>query len=181
MAKLDKLITYAYLKDECDIPTNIPDQEFDKPITRAQEVLRMLIGDEFYQDFQTNYQSNSLSALYTTLFPYIKQFLAWEANEKWTIRANFKTTRSGFRVHSEENSQVASDAAMATIIRDVKAQAQFYKNILIGYLDNHSTDYPLYNQGCHNRNVGNSFKISAVKNKHRQPQLYGTKGGCCHG
>jgi len=180
MAKLDKLITYAYLKDEVDIPTNIPDDEFDKPITRAQETLRMLIGDGFYQDFQTNYQANTLSSLYTTLFPYIKQFLAWEANEKWTIRANVKSTRSGFRVHSEENSTVASDAAMATIIRDAKAQSQFYKNILIDYLNNHSADYPLYNTGCHNRNIGNSFKISAVKNKYRQPDLYGKGGrGCC--
>lgn len=178
MAKLDKLVTYAYVKDELDIPTNVPDQEFDKPITRAQEVLRMLIGDEFYQDFQTNYQANTLSASYTTLFPYIKQFLAWEAGEKWTLRANYKATRSGFRVHTEENSQVASDQAMAAIFRDAKAQSQFYKNILIGYLDNHSTEYELYNQGCHNKNVGNSFKISAVKNKHRQPELYGSNPRC---
>ena len=178
MAKLDKLVTYAYVKDEVDIPTNIDDQEFDKPITRAQEVLRMLIGDDFYQDFQTNYQANTLSAAYTTLFPYIKQFLAWEANEKWTLKANFKTTRSGFRVHSEENSTVASDAAMAAIYRDAKAQSQFYKNLLIDFLDKNSADYPLYNQGCHNKNTGNSFKISAVKNKHRQPDLYGSNRGC---
>lgn len=180
MAKLDKLVTYAYVKDECDIPTNVPDQEFDKPITRAQEVLRMLIGDEFYQDFQTNYQANTLSTAYTTLFPYIKQFLAWEANEKWTLRANVKVTRSGFRVHSEENSTIASDSAMAAIIRDAKAQAQFYKNILIGFLDNHKSDYPLYGQGCHNKNTGNSFKISAVKNKNRRADLYG-RNGCCNG
>ncbi len=178
MAKLDKLVTYAYVKDECDIPTNIDDQEFDKPIVRAQEVLRMLISDEFYQDFQTNYQAQTLSTSYQTLFPYIKQFLAWEANEKWTLKANFKTTRSGFRVHSEENSVVASDAAMAAIYRDAKAQSQFYKNILIGFLDNHSSEYPLYSQGCHNRNTGNSFKISAVKNKHRQPDLYGSNRDC---
>lgn len=180
MAKLDKLVTYAYVKDEVDLPTNIPDQEFDKPITRAQEVLRMLIGEDFYQDFQTNYQANTLSAVYTTLFPYIKQFLAWDANEKWTLKANFKPTRSGFRVHSEDSSTVASDAAMAAIYRDAKSQSQFYKNILLDFLKDHSSDYPLYNQGCHNKNVGNSFKISVVKNKHRQPDLYG-KGGrrCC--
>lgn len=176
MAKLDKLITYAYLKEECDIPTNVPDDEFEHSIYRAQEVLRMLISDEFYQDFLFNYKANSLSAVYNLLFPYVKQFLAWEANEKWTIRANFKTTRSGFRVHSEDNSTVASDAAMATIIRDAKAQAQYYKNLMIGFLDNHSSDYPLYNVGCHNPNTGNSFKISAVKNRHREPDIY--KRGC---
>lgn len=178
MAKLDKLVTYAYVKDECDIPTNVPDQEFDKPITRAQEVLRMLISDDFYQDFQTNYQANTLSADYNTLFPYIKQFLAWEANEKWTVRANYKVTRSGFRVHTEENSTIASDAAMSAIFRDAKAQSQFYKNILIGFLDNHSDEYPLYGNGCHNNNAGNSFKISAVKNKNRQPDIYGRNHGC---
>jgi len=173
MAKLDKLITYAYLKDEVDVPTNIDDQEFDKPITRAQETLRMLIGDEFYQDFQTKYQSNTLSSVYQLLFPYIKQFLAWEAYEKWTIKANFKPTRSGFRVHSEDNSQIASDAAMASIIRDAKGQSQYYKSILLDYLSNHSSDYPLYTTSCNNSNAGNSFRISAVRRQEPEPNIYG--------
>jgi hypothetical protein len=173
MAKPDKLITYAYL---CDLPTNIPNEEFDHKIHRAQEILRMLICDTFYQDFLTNYKANTLSAAYLALQPYINQFIAWQTNEFWFIKANFKPTRSGIRVHSEDNSQMASDLSMATLIRDAKQESQFYKNILVDFLGNHREDYPLYTACCHNSKTGNSFKISAVRNVQRQPDLYGLGG-----
>jgi hypothetical protein len=176
MAKLDKLITYAYLCEECELPTNIPNEEFEHKIYRAQEILRMLIGDEFYQDFLTNYKANTLSSAYLTLQPYINQFVAWQTHEFWVIKANFKATRSGIRVHSEENSTVASDPAMAALIRDAKQQSQFYKNILVDYLGNHRDVYELYHACCHNNKTGNSFKISAVRNVQRQPDLYGLGG-----
>lgn len=167
MAKLDKLITYAYLKEEVDLPENLPDSELEHPIYRAQETLRMLMGDEFYQDFLTNYKANSLSDAYNTAFPYLKQYIAWQAYEFWVPRANFKVTRAGFRVHKEEHSDPAPDANMAFIIKDAKSQSQYYKNLLVGFLDNHHADYPLYSTNCRSKQTGNSFHISAVKNKHK--------------
>lgn len=168
MAKLDKLITYAYLREECDIPQNIDDQEFEHKIYRAQEMLRMLMGDEFYQDFLTHYRASTFSAVYTTLYGYIKQFVAWQTHEYWVVKANFKPTRAGFRVHTEENSVVATDTQMGAMIKDAKQQAQYYKKLMVDYLDGHSTDYPLYANYCNHNLTGNSFHISAVKNKHRE-------------
>src|SRR5690242_7489682 len=107
MSKLIKLITYAYLKGEVDIPQAVPDEEFDHGIYRAQELARMLTGDEFWQDYEAKFQAGQLTGAYATLYPYLKQYLAWQAFEFWVIRANFKPTRSGFRVHTEENSVVA--------------------------------------------------------------------------
>lgn len=176
MAELtDKLITYAYLKNECDIPQNIPDEEFDHKIYRAQEMLRMLMGDEFYRDFLTNYKASSLSPVYTSLFdPYVKQFVAWQTNEFWVKQANFKPTRSGFRVHSEENSVVASDIQMGGIIKDANQSAQYYKQLMYDFLNGHYSDYPLYSQNCNNNLMGNAQHISAVRKKH------GHDCGCNH-
>lgn len=169
MAKLDKLITFAYLKQECDLPQNLPDDEFEHKIYRAQEMLRMLMGDAFYQDFVNAYKAGPFSATYEALYnPYLKQFIAWQTNEFWTIKANFKVNRSGFRVHSEDNSVVASDEQMGPIIKDAKQQAYYYKKLFVGYLNAHASDYPLYAQGCNTSSkTGNSMHISAVKNKHR--------------
>lgn len=169
MAKVNKLITYAYLREECDIPQSIDDSEFEHKVYRAQEMLRMLIGDEFYNDFLNAYKANTLSASYEVLFtPYIRQFVAWQTHEYWTVKANFKPTRAGFRVHSEENSVAASDVQMATIIKDAKQQAQYYKKLLIDFLNGHSADYPLYSKFCNTGLTGNTFHISAVKNKHKE-------------
>lgn len=166
MAKLNKLITYAYLREEVDIPQNIPDEELEHPIYRAQEMLRMLMCDEFYQNFLTAYLAGTLTGTNATLYPYIKQFVAWQANEYWTIKANFKPTRSGFRVHTEENSVVATDIQMATLIKDAKQQAQYYKKLLVDFIEGNPSSYPLYCGDCNGNNTGNSFHISAVKNKH---------------
>lgn len=169
MAKLDKLITYAYLKEECDLPQNIPDEDFEKKIYRAQEMLRMLMGDEFYRDFLTNYRASNLSAAYTLLYdPYMKQFIAWQAYEFWTKQANFTPTRSGFRVHSEENSVAASDAQMGGIIKDANQSAQYYKVLMVDFLNGHSSDYSLYTLSCNSNLVGNGHHISAVRKKHKE-------------
>lgn len=169
MAKSDKLITYAYLKEECDIPQNIPDEEFEHKIFRAQEMLRMLMSDEFYQDFLTAYRASGttpLSTAYQSMYsPYIKQFIAWQTYEFWLLKANFKVTRSGIRVHSEENSVVATDQQMGNLLADAKRQGQYYKKLMIDFLKGNSTDYPLYGVCCNSDLAGNSFHISAVKNK----------------
>lgn len=165
MAKVDKLITYAYLKEECDIPTQVPDAEFEHKIYRAQEMLRMIIGDEFYQDYLSNYKADTLSAVYTTLQPYIDQFVAWQTHEFWIVKANFHVTRAGIRVHEEENSVAATDAQMGMLIKDAKQQAQYYKNLLVGFLDGNYSDYPLYENRCATDKSGNSFHISAVSSK----------------
>lgn len=176
MAKLDKIITYAYLKEEVDIPQNIEEAELEHKIYRAQEMLRMLMGDEFYQDFLTKYKNNTLSTAYNSLLnPYIKQFVAWQAHEFWVVTANFKPTRSGFRVHSEDNSTIASDTQMSVLIKDAKQQAQYYKKLMIDFLDNHASDYPLYDSKCNDNLTGNSFHISAVKNKHKAVEPHDTR------
>lgn len=167
MAKLDKLITYAYLKEECDIPQNLPDSELEHKVYRAQEMLRMIMGDAFYQDYLSQYKASFSPAYQSLQDPYVKQFVAWQAHQFWVVKANFKPTRSGFRVHSEENSAVATDVQMATIHKDANQQAQYYKELLISFLNKNSADYPLYDIGCGVKNVaGNGFHISAVKNKH---------------
>lgn len=178
MAKLDKLITYAYLKEECDLPQNLPDDELEHKIYRAQEMLRMLMTDAFYQVFLTAYKAGPLSTAYQALYdPYLKQFVAWQAHEFWAIKANFKVNRSGFRVHSEENSVVATDTQMATIHKDAGYQSQYYKNLFLGFLKEHAADYPEYAQACGCPvKAGNSFHISAVRNKHKEPEPLGTRG-----
>lgn len=179
MAKQDKVITYAYLKDECDLPKHLPDDELESKIYRAQETLRMLLCEDFYQDYVANYKTNTLSTAYLSLQPYINQYIAWQAHEYWTIKTNFKYTRGGIRVHTEDNSIAASDAQLGILIKDAEYQAEYYKRLLVSFITNNSSDYPLYCQ-CGSPRVGNSFHVSAVRNKHAAPQPYGTRGALGH-
>ncbi len=166
MAKLDKLIDYPYFKEEVDIPQTIDDAAIEKKIYKAQETLRMLMGDEFYQDYKANYIADTITGAYLSLQPYIDQYIAHQAYEFYTIQANFSPTRAGFRVHTEDNSVVASDVQMATIIKDAKERAQYYKRLLVDHMDKYSANYPLYNVNCSTGNIGNTFHITAVTKKH---------------
>ena len=177
--KEDKLITYAYMREECDLPDVIRDEVLESKIYRAQETLRMLMSDEFYQDFLTNYKANTLSDVYLTLQNYINQFIAWQANEYWTTKANLLIHASGFRVHQEENSTPATDIQMAGIIKDAKQWSQYYKQLMVDYLNNHCPEYPLYPCQCNSKDLtGNGFHISVVKNKYKEPKTYGRRR-CC--
>lgn len=178
MAKQNKLITYAYFLDEVDLPDNLPDSELEHCVIRAQEMLRMIMSDEFYQDYLTHYNANTFSPAYTSLYLYVKQFVAWQAYQFWTVKANLKPTRSGIRVHTEANSNPASDVQLAIVIKDAKNQAEYYKQLLVSFLKGHSADYRLYTCGCGTNLTGNSFQITAVKNKHKRVEPYGTRGGC---
>ncbi len=163
---MTKLINYQYLRLEVDISQNVPDKELDNPIKRAQEMLEMLIGSGLYDEIISEFP-NSFSAANTTLFPYVKKFLAWQAYQFWIPKANFKDTRSGFRVMREDNSDAATEKDMATLIRDIKMWAQTQKEKLVQFLEDNCTTYPLYDCECGNKKrTGTGFHITSVGKKH---------------
>lgn len=163
MAKLTKLINYAYLREECDVPQDIPDDEFEHKILRAQDTLKMLMGSAFYADYLAKFEAETIATDYPQLAPYVKQYLAWQAYEYWIGRANFKFSRAGVRIHVEEHSTAISDIQMAGLIKEGKQEAQKYKVFLVDYLNDRYESYPLYERSCNNEKVGNSFHISAVR------------------
>jgi hypothetical protein len=164
-----KLINYQYLRNEVDISQNVPDKELDNPIKRAHEMLEMIIGDDLYNEIVSQYQTvpSTLSAANTTLFPYVQQFLAWQAYQFWIPKANFKDTKSGFRIMQEDNSVAATEKDMATLIRDIKMWAQTKKEKLVQFLEDNYESYPLYDYNCStNKRTGTGFHITSV-GKHK--------------
>lgn len=156
-----KLINYQYLRTEVDITQNVDDDELDNPIKRSEEMLEMVIGTALYNELVT--QNPNFSVTNATLYPYVKKFLAWQAYQFWLPKANFKSHNSGIRVHREDNSDPASDAQMATLIRDAKMWCQTQKEKLVSYLETNHDSYPLYDFFCNSqKRTGTGFHITAV-------------------
>lgn len=172
-----KLINYQYVKTEVDISQNVPESELDNPIKRSQEMLEMLIGTDLYNELIS--QSPAFTGANVALMPYVKKFLAWQAYQFWLPKANFKTHNSGIRVHREDNSDPATDAQMATLIRDAKMWGQTQKEKLVQYLEDNYESFPLYDYNCgKNKRTGTGFHITAVGTKHK-PSC--GCSSCCHG
>ena len=166
---MNKLITAAYLKSECDIDANIDNRELDNPIKWAQDRLRFLLGKQFYDQIYTQgtttptpFSTNN-SALFD---PYIKQFLAWQAFEFYTIKSTAVRKRSGLRVPTDETDEAASSEITNLHIKNAKEQTQFYKGEMINYIvqqqERGSSYYPLYDADCDNKKFGTGFGITGV-------------------
>ena len=156
-----KLINYQYLKQEVDLSQNVPEQELDTPIRRAQEMLSMIIGESLYNEIDG--QHPNYSETNAPLIAHIKKFLAWQAYQFWLPKANFKTTASGLRVHREDNSDAATDTQMATLIRDAKMWTQTQKEKMVTYLDDNYASFPLYEAFCgKTKRTGTGFYITGV-------------------
>lgn len=170
-----KLINYQYLRNEVDISQNVPDMELDNPIKRSQEMLAMIISDDFFNELDT--QNPNFLGANVALMIHVKRFLAWQSYQFWLPKANFKSTRAGMRVHQEENSVAATGVEMAELIRDAKMWAQTWKQKMVAFLNENASDYPLWANQCNTkRSTGTGFHITAVGTHH--------KGcGCskCHG
>lgn len=156
-----KLINYQYVKNETDISQNVQEEELDSPIKRSEEMLAMIIGDSLYAELTT--QNPNFTGSNVAFMPYVKKFLAWQTYQFWLPKANFKTHNSGIRVHREDNSEPATDAQMATLIRDAKVWVQTHKERLVSYLDTNHDNFPLYDYNCNNnKKTGTGFHITAV-------------------
>ena len=166
---MSKLITAAYLKGECDIDTNIDNRELDNPIKWAQDRLRFLLGKQFYDEIysQGTTTPTSFSTNNSALFdPYVKQFLAWQANEFYVIKSTAVRKRSGLRTITDETDEAASSEIVNLHIKNAKEQTQFYKGEMINYIvqeqENDSSKYPLYDADCDNTKFGTGFGITGV-------------------
>ncbi len=156
-----KLINYQYVRNETDISQNVKDEELDSPIRRAEEMLEMVIGTGLYTELTS--QNPNFEGANVGLMPHVKKFLAWQAYQFWLPKANFKTHNSGLRVHREDNSDPATDAQMATLIRDAKMWCQTQKEKLVQYLEDNHESFPLYEYYCNkNKRTGTGFHITSV-------------------
>lgn len=168
---MNKLITYAFMKEETDIAQTVDNTKLDNPIKNACDRLKFIIGKAFYDQLvaQVITTPKTLSIDNDAFFdPYVKQFIAWQAYQFYISKANTYETRVGVRVFKEDNSDAASDKIMGEQISLAKQQLQVYKDAMINFLNTEqrlvSTKYPLYTNTCGNV-VGSSFGISAVSKK----------------
>lgn len=161
---MKQLIPIAYLNEECFLSINTDDKKYKRVISMAQDDLKDVLGRGLFEEIQTQYDGDSLSAANDTLYEdYIKKFLAWRAYFNHTKFANFEDTPTGIRTFSDENSTVVDDIKMYSLEKNILERANKYKYDLVNFLKesraNDSTAYPLWNDGCRDYM---SFAITAI-------------------
>lgn len=130
----------------------------------AQDNLKQLIGGEYYEQLETQYNSNTLSIDNDALYdPYIKDYLAWQTYLNYMGVANSDSTPTGEREFIDENSSVLSEVKMYSKQKYINKMLNFYRGEMIRFLkeakERDSTKYPLWSEKC---DYGFSFGVTSI-------------------
>ncbi len=163
------LLEISYLTEAVMLSKNIDERKFKMSLKLAQEQLSMTLGPEFYEQIISQFSSDppSLTADNTTLYEdYIKDFLAWQTYVEFIAFSQLDSTPTGFREHVDENSTIAQDMRFFSLSKNVRIQADNYKNKIITFLklaqEKDSTKYPLW-KACQPDTF--AFGISSISGK----------------
>lgn len=160
------LLELSYLKEACNLSTNIDEKQFKIHLKEAQEELEGLLGPEFYAEIEDQYAvggssfSDDNDALYEN---YIKDYLAWGTYHDYLGFSQRASTPTGERQFEDENSTILDDVKLFSFEKNVRKKYVDKKFRMINFLrlqrDKDPTKYPLWEDKCINEM---SFAISSV-------------------
>jgi hypothetical protein len=152
---MKQLIPLAYLNEACYLSLNIDEKKFKMVLKLAQEDLRDILGGEFYEEIETQYEASggTFSTANETLYEdYIKDFLAWATYHYHLGFSQSESTPTGERSFKDESSDLLTDITIFGKEKNVKAQVSRYKDKMINYLKLQqeilSTNFPKWKDTC---------------------------------
>ena len=159
-----QLIPISYLNEECFLSENVDSKKYQMALKDSQMDLEDLLGPEFYEEIESQYDSETLSTDNDALYEgYIKDYLAWQTYFHYLKFANAEATPSGVREFNDENSSILTDVKMYSFEKNVREKATRYRHKLINFLkleqSKDSTKYSLWTDNCKEEM---SFAITAV-------------------
>lgn len=148
-----QLIPLSYLNEACFLSLNEDEKKYNMVLKMAQEDLQDILGGEFYEEIETQYDEETLTADNDALYEgFIKDFLAWQTYFMYLKFANVNHTPTGIRQFTDENSTLASDIQMYSVEKNIRERAENYKFRLVNFLkleqSKDSTKYPLWINEC---------------------------------
>ncbi len=170
------LIPLAYLNEACFLSLNIDEKKYKMVLKLAQEDLSDILGGEFYEEIETQYDPNNdtFTAANATLYEdYIKDFLAWATYHRHLGFSQSESTPSGERSFLDENSTLLTDISLHSKEKNVLSMVTRYKNKLINFLElarsKDTTAYPKW-IGCVRGEFG--WGISGIERNSYQDKIF---------
>jgi len=170
------LIPLAYLNEACFLSNNIDEKKFKMVLKLAQEDLQDILGKEFYEQIETQYEpsGDTLTAANSTLYEdYLKDFLAWATYHRYLGFSQSESTPTGERSFNDENSTLLADIALHSKEKNVLSMVTRYQNRIINYLENEqskdSTAFPLW-EGCKRGTFG--WGISGIERNSHEDKIF---------
>ena len=139
-------ITLNELKRKSIIDGNLDDDKLIQFVEVAQDTyIQTQLGTKLYESLQNGVINNNLSTVNATLInSYLKPMLIWYSQAEYIPYSAFQISNGGIYKHRSENADTASLEEIYKLADRAKTTAEFYTQRFLDFIDQNSSDYPLY-------------------------------------
>ena len=157
------LISADYVKKNTSIMSNVEAQFIEQHILEAQNInMQQIVGNDMYDAIMGEFVAflnsgepvanigNYVSAPYLTLVDsYFKTILMYFTVYYSMYDFNSKITNKGVVNQTSDNSHTSEFTQVEKMRKDYKQKAEAMVTLLIDYIIDHSSEYPLFrNENC---------------------------------
>ena len=142
---MNYLVDIATLKHYSYIDGDVNDETLNVTLKRVQDTdLEPTLGTTLYKRMLQGVEDNDFTVLEEKLMKYILDFIYVACELKASNHNNWKIRNKSVGTASDEHVRANSLSEYNAYVDELRKDYSFYKNRLIGYLQDNKTDYPLY-------------------------------------
>lgn len=140
------LIAADRLKEYSVISENLDNKLLEPTIVAVQDLyLRDILGKDLYDEIKTQVNADTVTALNQTLLnDYVEPYLINKVISDACIDLTYKLRNKAIMTTGSDFGQVANLTDLSKVQGKYANIAEGYKNILVDYMCENSSDYPLY-------------------------------------
>jgi hypothetical protein len=148
MATIAYFCSAQFIKNNTPIDENVDEKYLMIAIKEAQEKeIRRYIGTGLYNELVSQVTASTLTALNTTLLTdYIRPALKYWVMYEAAPFLKFKFTNKNVVVKNSDNSSNVDMVEFEKVMKFIEQNARYYSKMLVSYLVQNQTSYPLYLQ-----------------------------------
>jgi hypothetical protein len=122
------LITYSELTNATPLGGNIDVDRYKFCILDAQRSkIRELLGDTLYEKIESDYDSNTLSGIYRTLYEqFVKPILIHQSAVEYLTIGSFQVANGGIFKHTPQNGTPVEFSEVKHLIDSQKVKVEMY-------------------------------------------------------
>lgn len=141
-----QFISAKYIKDYSYFDPNVDEKNINIAIRNAQKLyIRPYLGSGLYDELNTQIAGSSLTTLNNTLLnDYVAPALMWWAIYEALPFLRVRFTNKNIVTKTSENSTNVDIKDLEKTQHEVESRARSFTDLLVKYLLQNSTSYPLY-------------------------------------
>lgn len=170
-------ISETFLKDNTQVSKNVDVKYIREAILWSQDSdIQPILGSTLYNKIKDEIEAATITGVYKALLDdFIQVCLKHYVIAECMPMAHYKITNKGLQIQDSEQSQPASKGNVDFLVEKETNKAEWYRQRLIDYLCENSSDFPEYETPGTGQDV-----IRPTSENYSTTFYLGRGGSCCN-